>query len=142
MLYAQRAMNVRRTCLWIVAAHSIVAMVHSQAHQQIDVALSTAQNAFAMSVIFIAPIVAAVILWRGKERIGAMLLTSALIGSFIFGVVNHFMIDSPDQLAHIESSSWGNIFVISAYALAITELAGVLAGSALLRSTNRTNSAN
>lgn len=135
-------MNVRRACLWIVVVHSIVAMVHSQAHQQIDVALSSAQNAFALSVIFMAPIVAAVFLWRKRERIGATLLTASLIGSLIFGVVNHFMLDSPDQLAHITSSTWGNVFVVSAYALAVTELAGVLVGSALLRSTNSANSVN
>ena len=129
-------MNARRACLWIVAAHSIVAMLHNQAHQQIDVAISSAQNAFALSVIFVAPIVAAVLLWRGRERIGAALLTASLLGSFIFGVVNHFMLDSPDQLAHIVSSNWGNIFIISAYALAATELAGIIAGSALLRSSN------
>ena len=127
-------MNARRACLWIVAAHSIVAMLHNQAHQQVDVAISSAQNAFALSVIFVAPIVAAVLLWRGRERIGAALLTASLLGSFIFGVVNHFMLDSPDQLAHIVSSNWGNIFIISAYALAATELAGIIAGSALLRS--------
>ena len=134
--------NIRRACLWIVVAHSIVAMVHNQAHQQIDVALSSAQNAFALIVIVIAPIIAAVFLWRGSERIGATLLTASLIGSLIFGVVNHFMLDSPDQLAHIISSGWGNIFVISAYALASTELAGILVGSALLRSTNDAKSAN
>ena len=125
-----------------MVAHSIVAMVHIQAHQQIDVALSSAQNAFALIVIVIAPIIAAVFLWRGSERIGATLLTASLIGSLIFGVVNHFMLDSPDQLAHITSSSWGNIFVIGAYALAVTELAGILVGSALLRSTNDAKSAN
>ena len=133
-------MNARRACLWIVAAHSIVAMLHNQAHQQIDVAISSAQNAFALSVIFVAPIVAAVLLWRGRERIGAALLTASLLGSFIFGVVNHFMLDSPDQLAHIVSSNWGNVFIISAYALAATELAGIIAGSALLSSSNRAGS--
>ena len=111
-------------------------MLHNQAHQQVDVAISSAQNAFALSVIFVAPIVAAVLLWRGRERIGAALLTASLLGSFIFGVVNHFMLDSPDQLAHIVSSNWGNVFIISAYALAATELAGIIAGSALLRSSN------
>ena len=135
-------MNARRACLWIVATHSLVAMLHSQAHQQIDVALSSAQNAFALSVVVIAPIVAAVFLWRGRERIGATLLTASLIGSLIFGVVNHFMLDSPDQLAHITSSNWGNVFVVSAYALAVTELAGIFAGSALMRSSNRAGSKN
>ena len=117
-------------------------MLHNQAHQQIDVALSSAQNAFALIVIVVAPIVAAVLLWRGRERIGATLLTASLLGSFIFGVVNHFMLDSPDQLAHIASSNWGNVFVVSAYALAVSELAGVLVGSALLRSRNRPGSKN
>lgn len=132
-------LTARRTCLWIVAIHVIVAIVHNQAHLQLKVALSDRQSAFATIVIVAAPAVAAAFIWRGRPRFGATLLVLSLLGSFIFGVVNHFMIDSPDQLAHISSDGWGQIFTVSAYALAVTELIGVLAGIALLRSPKRAN---
>lgn len=127
----------RRTCLWVVAVHAIVAIIHSQAHQQVGVALTNLQSTFAVVVIVVAPAVAAAIIWRGYPRMGSTMLVLSLLASLIFGVVNHFMIDSPDQLAHIATDGWGKIFTVSAYALAITELIGVLAGMALFRVSSR-----
>ena len=129
--------NARRACLTIVAIHTIVAFIHSQAHRQIDVALSNFQSTYALVVIVIAPAVAAAIIWRGHPRRGGGVLVLSLLASLIFGVVNHFTIDSPDQLAHISNDGWGKIFIVTAYALAITELVGIAAGLSLRRSSNR-----
>ena len=130
--------KVRRACLWIIALHAISAIIHNQAHNEIDVSLSTSQSAFATIVIVVAPLLAAVLIWRSRQRLGAIILAVSMLASFIFGVVNHLMIDSPDQLAHISTSGWGLVFIVTAYALMITELAGVFAGTALLRSTGTT----
>lgn len=127
----------RRVCLWIVAIHTGVAFVHNQAHRQIDVTLSNFQSTYALVVIVIAPAVAAAIIWRGHPRRGATVLILSMLASFVFGIVNHFTIDSPDQLAHISNDGWGNIFTVTAYALAITELIGVAAGLSLRRSSTR-----
>jgi len=133
--------NVRRACLWVVAIHTGVAFVHNQAHRQIDVTLSNFQSTFALLVIVVAPAVAAAIIWRGRPRKGATVLVLSLLASLIFGVVNHFMIDSPDQLAHISNDGWGKIFIVTAYALALTELVGVVAGMALFGASGSTKSA-
>ena len=130
--------KIRQACLWIIALHAISAIIHNQAHNKIEVSLSTSQNAFATIVIVVAPLLAAVLIWRTRQRLGAIILVVSMLASFIFGVVNHLMIDSPDQLAHISSNGWGRIFIVTAYALMITELAGVLAGTALLRSSGTT----
>ena len=130
--------KVRRACLWIIALHAISAIIHNQAHNKIDVSLSTSQNAFATIVIVIAPLLAAVLIWRSRQHLGAIILVISMLASFVFGVVNHLMIDSPDQLAHISTSGWGRIFIVTAFALMITELAGVFAGTALLRSSSTT----
>ena len=130
--------KVRRACLWIIALHAISAIIHNQAHNEIDVSLSTSQNAFATIVIVIAPLLAAVLIWRSRHRLGAIILVISMLASFVFGVVNHLMIDSPDQLAHISTSGWGLVFIVTAYALMITELAGVLAGTVLRRSSGTT----
>ncbi|MFA5775895.1 MAG: hypothetical protein WC864_11040 [Ilumatobacteraceae bacterium] len=129
--------NARRACLWVVAIHTAVAFIHSQAHRQIDVTLSNFQSAYALIVIVVAPGVAAAIIWRGHPRRGANLLVISMLASVIFGVVNHFVIDSSDQLAHISNDGWGKIFIVTAYALAISELVGIAAGLSLRRSSTR-----
>lgn len=130
----------RRACLWLVSLHTIVAFVHNQSHRQIDIALSNFQSTFALIVIVVAPPVAAAIIWRGRPRLGSKVLVLSFLASLIFGVVNHFIIDSPDQLARIPTDGWGQIFTLSAYALALTELMGVLAGAALLRTSGHVQS--
>ena len=57
--------------------------------------------------------------------------------SIVFGFVNHFVIDSSDQLAHIANDGWGKIFIVTAYALAFTELAGMATGLLLRRISSR-----
>ena len=66
-----------------------------------------------------------------------MLLVASLLASLIFGIFNHFTTDSADQLAHISTDGWGKIFTVSTYALALTELVGVLAGTTLRRVSSR-----
>lgn len=127
----------RRACLWIVAIHTGVAFVHNQAHRQIDVTLSNFQSTYALIVIVVAPAVAAAIIWRGHPRRGATVLILSLLASLIFGIVNHFVIDSTDQLAHISNDGWGKIFIVTAYALAVIEAVGIVAGMSLRRSSNR-----
>ena len=43
--------KIRQACLWIIALHTISAFIHNQAHNKIEVSLSTSQNAFATIVI-------------------------------------------------------------------------------------------
>jgi hypothetical protein len=45
-------------------------------------------------------------------------------GSLVFGVVNHFVIESPDHVAHITSDAWRLPFQWSAAGLVILEAAG------------------
>jgi hypothetical protein len=127
----------RRACLWIVALHALALIVHSQAHQAVPVPLSVLQNAFAVGVIVIAPILAAALIWRGSPRFGGTLLAAAFFGAFVFGVVNHYVLDSPDNVAQIPATGWGDAFTLSAHALAILELAGTVAALLLLRASAR-----
>ena len=47
-----------------------------------------------------------------------------MAASLAFGVVNHFLIDSPDHISHI-AASWRSLFMTTAVLLTITELLGV-----------------
>lgn len=126
-------LTARRACLWVIALHAIVAIIHNQAHQEISVALSALQSTFALVVIVVAPILAAAIIWRGSSRLGAIVLIASLLGALAFGVVNHYLVASTDNVAQVAPSGWGQIFTLTALGLALTELAGVLVGAALLR---------
>ncbi len=127
----------RRACLWIVALHALALIVHSQSHQAIPVPLSALQNAFAVLVIVIAPLVAAALIWRGFARIGGTLLGAAMLGAFLFGFINHYVLDSPDNVAQIPATDWGSAFTLSAHALALLELGGVAAAFWLLSASSR-----
>ena len=129
--------NARTACLWIVALHALALVVHSQSHQAIPVPLSWLQNAFAVGVIVIAPLVGAALIWRGFPRIGGTLLGAAMLGAFLFGFINHYVLDSPDNVAQIPATDWGSAFTLSAHALALLELGGVVVASWLLRSSAR-----
>jgi hypothetical protein len=126
-----------RACLWLVALHALALVVHGQSHQAIPVPLSALQNGFAVSVIVVAPLVAAALVWRGSVRFGATLLGVAMLGAFLFGYVNHYVLDSSDNVAHIPDTGWGAAFTWSAHALALLELGGVLAAFWLLRASAR-----
>ena len=130
-------MKARRACLWIVALHALALVVHSQSHQAIPVPLSGLQNAFAVLVIVIAPILAAALIWRGSPRFGGTLLAAAFLGAFAFGFINHYVLESPDNVARIPATDWGSAFTWSAHALALTELGGFVTALWLLRSSSR-----
>ena len=129
--------SARRACLWIVALHALALVVHSQSHQAIPVPLSALQNAFAVLVIVSAPLLAAALIWRGSPRFGGTLLAAAFLGAFAFGFINHYVLESSDNVAQIPATSWGNAFTWSAHALALTELGGFVAALWLLRASRR-----
>ena len=126
--------SARRTCLWIVALHSLALVVHNQAHQAIPVPLSALQNAFAVLVIVVAPLLAAALIWRGAPRFGGTLLGASLLGAFLFGAINHYVLESADNVAQIPATDWGLAFTWSAHALALVEIGGTGAAIWLLRS--------
>ena len=127
----------RKACLWLVALHALALVVHGQAHQAVPVPLSLLQNAFATVVIVVAPIVAAALIWRGFPRLGGTLLAASFFGAFVFGFVNHYVLESADNIARIPATGWGDAFTLSAHALAATELAGTVSALLLLRASAR-----
>ena len=55
-----------------------------------------------------------------------------MAASLLFGVVNHFIIDSPDHISRI-AAPWQRQFAITAVLLAITELLGMVVALRLVR---------
>ena len=118
------------TAIVVVAIHFVVVVLHSIAHQILPVIATPAQLAFILPVIVVAPVVAAVMLAK-FEKAAMLLLTAAMLGSFVFGIYYHFIADTIDHVAHVahrEPLFWSQMFQLTSYLLAITEAAGTVVG--------------
>src|SRR4026209_1326215 len=112
----------------IVVAHLAVSLVHGAAHSGAAVPLSALQNVFVWVVILAGPLAA---LWmiRTGGPVGPARLARPMGGSLVFGIVNHFVIESADHVAHITSDAWRLPFQVTAVALALLEAAGTAGGT-------------
>jgi len=114
----------------VVLVHLAVTMVHGWAHAGAVVPVSTSSNIFIFTVIVAAPLVGLAILWFLSISGGAWLVGLSLTAALLFGVVNHFLLESPDHVAHIVAQ-WKILFGTTAVLLVLTE--GLGAGLAFWR---------
>jgi len=111
----------------IVVVHLAVSLVHGAAHSGAAVPLSALQNVFVWVVILAGPLAALWMIWTGRP-LGPELLALTMGGSLVFGIVNHFVIESADHVAHITSDAWRLPFQVTAVGLALLEAAGTAVG--------------
>ena len=126
--------TLRVTALALIAVHFAIVVMHSAAHQILPVQATPAQLAFIVPVIIVAPVVAGFILSKFNKA-GTILFTLSMFGSFVFGVYYHFIADTIDHVAHVaqmEPAFWSQMFRITSYLLAITELLGSALGVMLV----------
>lgn len=119
---------LRRLLLAIVIVHLLVASWHGMAHLQVPVPLTTLQRLFVGIVITVMPLVGAGMLWTARLRTAAAIIALSMLGSLIFGVVNHYVLHSPDHVTEVPEHPWRQSFVLSAALVALTELLGTLLG--------------
>ena len=111
--------------VWLIAivlAHLVISFAHGIAHTQANVPLSFAANLFVYVVILSGPLVGLLLAWKAR-RIGAAVIALAMAGSFVFGLVNHFVLSSPDHVTHV-GPQWRTLFAATAALLAVTEALG------------------
>lgn len=106
----------------IVLAHLLVAIVHGAAHARAHVALSRAATLFVVIVILAGPLIGLAVTWPA-ERLGGWMIALTMAGSLVFGLVNHFVLASPDHVAHVDPQ-WRLLFTTTAVLLAVTEAIG------------------
>ncbi len=114
----------------VVLAHLILSMLHGVAHTQARVPLSPAANLFVYIVIVAGPLVGLALLWPAR-RTGAWVIAATLAASFVFGVVNHFVLNSPDHVAHV-AAAWRPLFASTAVLIALLEALGVFLAARVL----------
>jgi hypothetical protein len=121
--------SLRGWLVAIVIVHFAIASWHGAAHAQVPVPLTAMQTAFVGIVIVSLPFVGAGLLWTKRKRDGAWVIAVSIFGSLIFGVVNHYVLDSPDHVTAVPEHAWRHTFVLSAALLAVSEVIGAAAGA-------------
>jgi len=102
-----------------VLIHFAITIIHGIVHARAHVPLSAAASAFVVVVILAGP-------WVGLgligvvRRAGLWLIVLTMSAAFVFGLVNHFMLSSPDHITHV-TLEWRTLFAASAVMLALTE---------------------
>jgi len=120
-------MNRQNSGAWtwliaIVLAHLLISFAHGMAHAQANVPLSLAANLFVYIVILAGPLAGLLLAWKARG-IGSAVIALAMAGSLVFGLVNHFMLSSPDHVTHVDPQ-WRTLFTTTAVLLALTEALG------------------
>jgi hypothetical protein len=122
--------------VWVIIAvfvHLIVVVLHGQAHTSLGVGLSNWQQAYVLAVIVLAPLVALALSFTRYARVGLWLLLASMLGSLVFGGVYHYIIISPDHVAHLPAGDARGLFRITALLLLVTETFGVAVAAMALR---------
>ena len=126
---------------WVTIAvlvHLVVNILHGQAHTRLGVGLSNWQQLFVIVVILIAPLLALALSFTRRNRFALWLLLVSMLGSLIFGGVYHYVVISPDHVAHLPAGAAQGLFRSTALLLVITEVFGVgVAAFALTASKNK-----
>jgi len=114
-----RTSRIRLWLTAVVLAHLVISLAHGRAHGQARVPLSVAANLFVFLVILAGPLLGLVLI-RYAQRAGAWLVASTLTASFVFGVVNHFLIAGADHVAYVDPHARA-LFAATAVLLAASE---------------------
>ena len=128
--------NAVRFALYAVVAHAAIGALHSAAHAILGVKVSPPQLVFIVVAIIVAPLVAGLMLWRGKVKEGAFLLTCSMLGALMFGIYYHFIADTTDHVSHVATlapAGWAVVFQATALLLALIEAFGALAGALVMK---------
>ena len=118
----------------IIVIHEIVSGLHGLAHAKVPVYLSQFENLFVGTVFFLAPILAAILLWTPFYRAGSWLLLSSLAGSLLFGLYIHFNNSSSAYVSRVSWEGWGLLFQITVILLIVVDSVGCWLGVRVLQS--------
>jgi NADPH:quinone reductase-like Zn-dependent oxidoreductase len=115
----------------LVAVHLAVNIWHSGGHTELAIALPPIKLAFVIGVILLAPIVSGVLVWTRYAEFALWLFMLSMVGALVFGVYHHYVLVSPDNVAHLPDgpAQARAAFIASAGVLALLELAAALYGA-------------
>lgn len=120
----------------LVVVHLVATLWHGDAHTQLAIELPPAKNVFVYTVILLAPLVAAALVWTRYATIGLWVLVLSMVGAVLFGAYHHYVLISPDNVGHLPAGhpELHSQFIASAAVIALLELASALYGAFCLGS--------
>jgi hypothetical protein len=116
----------------VVVLHLLVSLVHGWAHGTAGVAGNGPSMAFVVIVIIAGPLVGLAWMWKNAVA-GARIIGVTMAASLVFGLVNHFIIASPDRVDYVVAHA-RTVFEVTAVMLVLSEAAGAVLGFAYGRS--------
>lgn len=121
----------------LVGAHLVVEIVHGTAHLVLGIVPPLVDIAFITIVIGLLPLVALPFVLRGS-RAAMAILTLAFAASWLYGMVNHFIVEGSDHVTGLSHGAWQTTFTVTGVLLLILEAAGTLLAAWLFWRTSRT----
>jgi hypothetical protein len=112
----------RSTGRWLAAVvvlHLLISFAHGMAHDGAQVPMSLAANLFIYIVILAGPLVGLGLMWPAPT-LGNAIVGVTMAASLVFGIVNHFVLASPDHVSRVDAQ-WRVLFASTAVLLAVTE---------------------
>ena len=116
----------------VVVLHLLVSLVHGWAHGTAGVSGNGPSMAFVVIVIIAGPLVGLAWMWKNAV-VGARIIGATMAASLLFGLVNHFIIASPDRVDYVVAHA-RTVFEVTAVMLVLSEAAGAVLGFAYGRS--------
>jgi formate/nitrite transporter FocA (FNT family) len=112
----------------IILLNLLVAFVHGQAHQELDVQLSSWQLVYVAATNIIGPILALILYWTPFRRVAALLLFVSMLATLLFGITFHFIFTSNDHIAHLPEGHGQPLFIATALLLVPAQALGAIFG--------------
>ncbi|MCZ6709196.1 MAG: hypothetical protein O7B25_02410 [Gammaproteobacteria bacterium] len=124
----------------LVIIHLIAILWHGDAHTTLAIELPVLKNIFVYGVIVAGPIVGTSLIWTRFSALGTCLIAVSMVGALMFGVYHHYVLVSPDNIAHLPNGAVNaqTQFIDSAAVIAIIELISALVGFFALGQTRAT----
>lgn len=122
------ARPLARAAWLVVLVHLGLVLAHGAAHEALGVELGPLQLAYALVVIVVAPLGAALLLFAARLRAGFALLAAAMSGALLFGLYWHYVAISPDHVAHLPPGEGRGLFRATALLLPVSEALGAALG--------------
>ncbi|MEM7535888.1 MAG: hypothetical protein AAF639_27155 [Chloroflexota bacterium] len=118
-----------------VIIHHTIASIHGGAHTELQVLLTSAQNAFVYINIIAVPLIAVVLVWTRFATTGLVILLISMAGALAFDIYHHYILVSPDNIAHLPDGPvyHHHQFIWTAHALTIMQSVGVVLATYLLQ---------
>ena len=106
--------------------HHAVAVMHGGVHTALEIFLPAAKNSFVIGIIIVLPILAVILVWTQFATAGLLVLMICMAGALVFDVYHHYILVSPDNIAHLPQGAHDQHaqFVWTAHALAVLQITG------------------